>query len=351
MPRYLGWVGPVSRSGPAGPAWSRRGASSRSAGAPSSRGSGGWPGASRGGGAAASRSSVGQPLAGGPAVVELGPVLAGGHGEHAVDQPAGEPLERPGRAGRSGSDGDPATSKDSSTRRVGGVDALAARARRPREPLGQLRRRDRPGRRQTTQVVSQGRRAACGSRCRAAAARSTRSCPSTRQRVAAGLAELGDRYAVPLGQRGQPVDVGGGHGDQHPAGGLGEQRDERVAVDGHRRADVAAQHRLDQRLGQAAVGEVVGAGRPARPPRGAARPAPSRRRRSTTGGSPPRCSWTTCAHSEPDSSSRVSPSSSDRSPGGDEPGRRTAGDVVDHAEHGDHRRGQDRASRRSGCRG
>ena len=84
------------------------------------------------------------------------------------------------------------------------------------------------------------------------------------------------------------------------------------------------------------------AGRPARPPRAAARPAPSRAARSTTGGRPPRCSCTTCAHSEPESSSRVSPSSSDRSSGGDEAGRRTARDVVDHAEHRDHRRRQDR---------
>jgi len=66
-----------------------------------------------------------------------GPVLAGHDGEHAVDEPARQPVEdagahpvrhgaRPGQVDRQLDPG------------VGRVDALAARAGRAREPLGQL---------------------------------------------------------------------------------------------------------------------------------------------------------------------------------------------------------------------
>ena len=101
------------------------------------------------------------------------------------------------------------------------------------------------------------------------------------------------------------------HGHQHPAGGLGEQRDERVAVgQPDPGADAVAQARLDQRLRQPAVGQVVGAGRRARARRVDQQLARARfsAARSTRGGRPPRWPCTTCAHSEPESSSRVSPS-------------------------------------------
>ena len=79
----------------------------------------------------------GHPLARGPAVGELGAVLAGRDGQHAVDQPRPEPRQHPllevrrhrGRRGQVEGQLDPA---------VGGVDALPAGPRRAREAFAQL---------------------------------------------------------------------------------------------------------------------------------------------------------------------------------------------------------------------
>ena len=108
------------------------------------------------------------------------------------------------------------------------------------------------------------------------------------------------------------------HRDERAGARLGEERRERVervalgvgadpveAVDRH--ADTVAHARLGERDGQATLGQVVGrlddTGR-GRPRRGR-RPSACSAARSTFGGRPPRCSWTTCAHSDPSSSSRV----------------------------------------------
>ena len=142
---------------------------------------------------------------------------------------------------------------------------------------------------------------------------------------------------------------------QHPAGALGEQRDERV--DARRQLDAdaepPAERGLDQRLGQAAVGEVVGAGAADRagwPRRARARPAAARGR-----GRP-------SAAGRRDDRGRPRPRPSRRarrgcrragttaSPAAAKPTGVRRVDVVDHAEHADHRGRQDRVRRRSGCR-
>src|SRR5206468_176356 len=56
------------------------------------------------------------------------------------------------------------------------------------------------------------------------------------------------------------VVVGVGRRDHDPAGGLGEERHELVTLETHRAADAVGQRGLDQRLREAAVGDVVGAG-------------------------------------------------------------------------------------------
>ena len=127
---------PLSPSGPRGPAWSRRAASSRPGGAPSSpwsASSAGVPRRRRGRFA----QYVDQPLAGRLAVGELGAVLARRDGEYAVDQPRRQPVEQPGPDRRA----DPARVRhvvrelDPAVR---GVHALPSRPTRPREPLLQL---------------------------------------------------------------------------------------------------------------------------------------------------------------------------------------------------------------------
>jgi len=76
--------------------------------------------------------------------------------------------------------------------------------------------------------------------------------------VASGRSQVRDRYAVLEGELGQPDHVVGGDRDQHPAGRLAEERDEGVTREGDRGADVAAQARLHERVGQPAVGQVMG---------------------------------------------------------------------------------------------
>ena len=132
-----------SRNDPGGPAWSRRGASCPGSAAPCPP-----AGPRRASGRGRRRGRVPEdsrhPLARGPAVGELGAVLARGDGQHAVDEPGGEALEhallqvRRHRPGGREVEGqlDPG---------VRGVDALTAGARRPREAFGQLGVRDGPG--------------------------------------------------------------------------------------------------------------------------------------------------------------------------------------------------------------
>jgi MFS family permease len=72
-------------------------------------------------------------------------------------------------------------------------------------------------------------------------------------RVAAGDAEDGRHDPMLGGQRLQRLAVPGTDGDNHPAGGFGEQRRERVAVQCDRGADVVAQAGLHERLRKAAV--------------------------------------------------------------------------------------------------
>ena len=153
-------------------------------------------------------------------------------------------------------------------------------------------------------------------------------------REAAGRAHVGEAHLLRARHR-----------HDRPPGGLAEQRDERVQLVGQPDpgADAVAQARLDQRLGEAAVGEVV---------RGVdqavARGVDQDVGELLLGGQvdPRRQAAEVAVHD-------VGPLRAGELLAGraeqvdllalrDEAGRRTPGDVVDHAEHRHHRGRQDR---------
>ena len=199
--------------------------------------------------------------------------------------------------------------------------------------------------------VTRRRPAAWRSRpSRSSTARRTRRRP---RRRAAGAADRGRGYAVAVGQRDQPVGIRRrGTVTSARAGRLGEQR----RRTGRRRSVTVAPTPWRSAASTSACASPPSErswARSARPTAGAraARPAPARRPGRPAGGSPPRWPWTTCAHSEPASSSRVSPSRKTCSPSAREARGRTPGDVVDHAEHRRPPVSAGSRSRRSGCRG
>src|SRR5829696_2054832 len=88
---------------------------------------------------------LGQPRPGRFPVAQLGPPLAGHHGQLVAGQPVAEPAAQPGQ--QVGRQRRTAEVPDQLDPRVGGVDALPARAGGPGEALGQLVARDQhPGR-------------------------------------------------------------------------------------------------------------------------------------------------------------------------------------------------------------
>ena len=148
--------------------------------------------------------------------------------------------------------------------------------------------------------------------------------------------------------------LGARHRDQHPARGLGEQRDERIGALGKHYAATgfAGERRLDHGLRQTALGQVVGRGHQAvaggraqhlgeqllagQVDRG-------RQPAEVVGGDlrPDRAVELVAGVAEQDQRlARL----------GAHAGRDAPGDVVDDAEHPDDRGGQDRRRRRSGCR-
>ena len=134
------------RSVPGGPAWSRRGASSRRAGAPATRGSVWSAGACAA--VVRRRGAARRPAGRGPrAGCRAGP---GARWRDTVSTPSTSRPREPvqdARADPVGHGARPGEVDRQLDPRVGGVDALPTRAGRPREPLGQLPGRDRPSRR------------------------------------------------------------------------------------------------------------------------------------------------------------------------------------------------------------
>ena len=77
---------------------------------------------------------------------------------------------------------------------------------------------------------------------------------------AAGASDDAGRDAQARGHRRAGIQVVVGHGHDRTVGRLGEQPHERVALEPDAHADTVGEARLDQRLRQSAVGQVVGPG-------------------------------------------------------------------------------------------
>ncbi len=210
------------------------------------------------------------------------------------------------------------------TQRCGRPSPAARTARRTSavgsavEPVGQSRRSARGTRRSRPaagRVIARSGAAASTTRPLRSSRSGTRNCPATSSvgieqvdgadalvRQAARGAQLGE--AAPR-RRAGPLTIA------RPADSLNSV-DERVGALGQHDAGagVAAQARLDERLGQTALGQVVGGVEQAVAATALIRTSASSfsRSKSTAGGRPPRKPCTAYAHSEPPNSSRVSPS-------------------------------------------
>ena len=178
---------------------------------------------------------------------------------------------------------------------------------------------------------------------------------STESRTLVDHTDTHPRQLASGAHTGEAGLLGARNRDQHAAGRLGEQGDERICVLGKQDAatGLAGQRGLDDGLRQTAFGQVVRRGDQCRRASRRARMSASNcsRARSTFGGTPPRWPCSTCDQMEPSNSSRVSPSRISVSPGSSPRPvgmRRCTSSITPRT--ADHRRRQDRRSIRSGCR-